>query len=236
MCARYVVEYPSQVAEHLAEALGVVMPPVKARHNVAPTQVVPVVPNLFPLHVEQFRWGLVPRWAKDLKIGHKTINARVETLAEKPSFREALKRRRCLVLADGFYEWLDEGGRKQPLLFRRKGGGPFAFAGLWDEWRSPEGEILQTFTIVTTASNELIRPFHDRMPVILSPAAYRNWLEEGELRPDDALRVLAPGASGGSGVELEFTRVSTAANDPRVDTPECVRPVAPKSPGTLPWR
>jgi putative SOS response-associated peptidase YedK len=223
MCARYVVEYPSQVAEHLASALGVVMPPVKARHNVAPTQVVPVVPNVFPLHVEQFRWGLVPRWAKDVKIGHKTINARLETLAEKPSFREALERRRCLVLADGFYEWLDEGGRKQPLLFRRKGGGPFAFAGLW--------EIVQTFTIVTTESNELIRPFHDRMPVILPPTAYRSWLEEGELRSDDALQILKPGPV----VELEFTRVSTAANDPRVDTPECVRPADPRSPGTLPW-
>jgi putative SOS response-associated peptidase YedK len=222
MCARYVVEYPSQVAEHLAAALGIVMPPVDPRRNVAPTQRVPVVPNLLPLRVETYRWGLVPRWAKDTKIGHKTINARAETLSEKPSFRDALRKRRCLVLADGFYEWVEEGGRKQPLLFRRKGGGPFAFAGLWDEWRSPEGEILPTFTIVTTAADDAIKAFHDRMPVILPPSAYGAWLAPGELAPEAARALLQPMPAS----ELGYTRVSRAANDPRVDSPDLTKPLA----------
>jgi putative SOS response-associated peptidase YedK len=221
MCARYVVERPEDLGEHLAHVLGVKLPSIAARHNVAPTQLVPVLPNVAPLRMQNFRWGLVPRWAKDLKIGQRTINARAETLAEKPSFRDALRRRRCLVLADGFFEWVDEGGRKQPLLMRLKERKPFAFAGLWDEWRSPDGEIVPTFTIVTTAANELLKPIHDRMPAILAPESYARWITLDEMTPEQAAPLLAPFPASA----MEFVRVSPIVNRPTVDTPECTRPI-----------
>jgi putative SOS response-associated peptidase YedK len=171
------------------------MPPLEPREQVFPAQEAPVVPNLRPRTVELFRWGLIPAWATDQAIGHRLINARAETLAQKPSFREPLRRRRCLVPADGFYEWLrQERGPKTRFLIRRKDGGVFAFAGLWDVWQPPEGPVVRSFTIITTAPNGLVAPIHDRMPVILFRDAWDEWLQPGLLAAADALRLLAPWA------------------------------------------
>jgi putative SOS response-associated peptidase YedK len=146
------------------------------------------------------RWGLVPSWAKDAKIGYTTINARSEEVASKPAFREALRNRRCLVPADAFYEWANKDAKsKQAYAIALKSGEPYAFAGLWERWRPREGEPLETFTILTTESNEILEPIHDRMPVILEPKDYRRWMEQASaerlpvdlLRPFDAERMTA---------------------------------------------
>jgi len=141
------------------------------------------------------RWGLIPAWAKDAKIGYSTINARAEEAANKPAFRDALRKRRCLIPADAFYEWTKhDPKKKQPHAFALKSGAPFAFAGLWERWRPKEGEPLETFTILTTDANELLEPVHNRMPVILKPADYARWLEEAtpDRLPIDLLRPYPP--------------------------------------------
>ena len=162
------------------------------RYNIAPHQTIPVVYTPQTARVlAGFRWGLVPSWAKDPAIGQKMINARSETVTEKPSFRTALVRRRCLIPADGFYEWLKhEDGSKHPVHFRLLSGEPFAFAGLWEEWRDPQSESpLRTCTILTTSANETVGRVHDRMPVILPPDAERLWLDAA-VRDTDMLRAL----------------------------------------------
>ncbi|MBX0330431.1 SOS response-associated peptidase [Oscillochloris sp. ZM17-4] len=176
MCGRYTLRASGgQVAEQfgLADA-----PQLAPRYNIAPTQLVPVVrAGAEGRELALLRWGLVPFWAKDLAIGAKMINARSETVAEKPAFRAALRQRRCLILADGFYEWQATPGGKQPFYFRVGDGAPFAMAGLWESWRGPDDATVQTCTILTTRANPLLAPLHDRMPVILPPDEYRLWLD-----------------------------------------------------------
>jgi putative SOS response-associated peptidase YedK len=178
MCGRY--ELHTQPAA-LALAFGVPFPsPMRARYNIAPMQDVPIIRRNAAGERElvQVRWGLVPRWAKDPSIGNRMINARAETLADKPSFRTGLKRHRCLLPADGFYEWKQTAsGAKQPLHIGMKDAAPFALAGLFERWLSPEGEVLDTCTIITTQANALLAPLHDRMPVIVAPVAYDRWLD-----------------------------------------------------------
>jgi len=183
MCGRY--ELHSHPAA-IALAFGLAHPPdVHARYNIAPTTDVPVVRVNADGHRElvRMRWGLVPRWAKDPAIGAKMINARGETIAEKPSFRMSYRRHRCLLPADGFYEWMPLPGaggapaRKQPVHVGMKDGALFGMAGLYERWRSAEGEILDTCTIVTTAANERLRSVHDRMPLIVAPEHYARWLD-----------------------------------------------------------
>jgi putative SOS response-associated peptidase YedK len=193
------------------------------RYNIAPTQGVAVVPNNGHNKLDFFTWGLVPSWAKDPSIGSRMINARSETLAEKPSFRTAYKRRRCLILADGFYEWAQNPGEKAktPMLIRMKDGKPFAFAGLWEDWQSPDGSQILSTTIITTQPNRLLAPIHNRMPVILPPEAYQAWLEPGEVPAshlDPLLRPYNPDL-------MEAFPVSRMVNSPKNDTPECIRPV-----------
>ena len=152
---------------------------LKPRYNIAPTQFVAAIRNDAEENAElvSFRWGLVPFWAKDPSIGNRMINARAETVAEKPSFRNAYKRRRCLILADGFYEWHTEDGVKIPYFISLKSGDPFAFAGLWENWTSKEtGEVLETTTIVTTEANEFLSQLHHRMPVVVEPGNAARWL------------------------------------------------------------
>lgn len=178
MCGRYELHtHPAA----LALAFGLPAPPAVApRYNIAPMQDVPVVrlSHAGERELAFVRWGLVPRWAKDPAIGARMINARAETLAEKPSFRTALRRHRCLVPADGFYEWkLNAAGGKQPIHIGMKDGATFAFAGLTERWLSQEGEVLDTCTIVTTRANALLAPLHDRMPAIVAPARYGAWLD-----------------------------------------------------------
>jgi putative SOS response-associated peptidase YedK len=180
VCGRYVVKSPSaklKVKFHLDE-----VPLFEPRYNVAPTQLVPAVRQEDgKRRLAMLRWGLIPSWAKDAKIGYRLINARSDTVATKPSFRSAFKRRRCLVAADGFYEWKRDGKVKQPFFIHRRDEEPFAFAGLWEGWENPEdGKEVQSCSLITTEANELMAPIHDRMPVILAESAYDRWLDAGE--------------------------------------------------------
>jgi putative SOS response-associated peptidase YedK len=179
MCGRFV---RSSSAETLAATFGVEIGDLPASYNIAPSQSVAAIlqPDTDP-QLRWLRWGLIPAWAKDPKIGYKLINARAETVAEKPSFRNAFRQQRCLIPADGFYEWQQvEGNRhKQPYFIGLQHELPFAFAGLYERWDSPDGETIDTCTIITTAANEAIAPIHNRMPVILAPQEYSQWLNPG---------------------------------------------------------
>jgi putative SOS response-associated peptidase YedK len=183
-----------------------------------------VVANNRPETLTHMVWGLIPFWAKDPSIGNKMINARAETLAEKPSFRNAYKRRRCLILTDGFYEWVKRPGEKAktPYYIRMKDDSVFAFAGLWEEWQNKEdGSQLQSATIITTEPNELIAPLHSRMPVILPPENYQDWLAPQEMNPADLQPLLGSYPSDG----MQAFPVSTLVNSPANDLPEMIRPV-----------
>jgi putative SOS response-associated peptidase YedK len=197
------------------------------RYNVAPTQPVAAVRDGESRTVELYRWGLIPSWAKDPSIGSRMINARSETILEKPTFKAAMTRRRCLILADGFFEWLRPGGkagRSQPYYFKLADGKPFAFAGLWDLWTPPDGSELPTCTIITTAANERVGKIHERMPVILDAAAMWAWLDPSA-RPVDLLALLKPYPAE----KMTDYPVSPALNSPNVDSPECILPL--KKPG-----
>lgn len=192
-------------------------------YNIAPSQPLAVVTNNGKNELDFFTWGLVPFWAKEPSIGSRMINARSETLAEKPSFKNAFKRRRCLILADGFYEWQKIPGEKTkiPTYIHMKDGKPFAFAGLWEEWNSPDGSQILSGTIITTEPNELIRPIHNRMPVILLPSTYEQWLAPGEADTHKLSSLLRP-----FDAELmDAYPVSRMVNNPRNDSPNCIKPL-----------
>jgi putative SOS response-associated peptidase YedK len=176
MCGRFTLTLdPGELQESLN--LGEITFEYQPRYNIAPTQPVAVVREAQSRKVELFRWGLVPSWAKDISIGDRLINARSETLSEKPSFKNAFARQRCLILADGFYEWhRAASGPKTPYYFKLKTGKPFAFAGLWEFWRSSEGDELRTCTIITCMANDLVAQHHERMPVILPLSVQYSWL------------------------------------------------------------
>jgi len=223
MCGRFTLA--SDPAAIQAAFPGVEVPAqVVPRYNIAPTQPVAVLRNTGTNRIEMLRWGLVPSWAKDPAIGNRLINARAETLAEKPAFRVALRRRRCLILADGFYEWRQEtqpgSRRKTPLYFRLKSGLPFAFAGLWEEWRAPDGQQTASCTIVTTMPNSLLETVHTRMPVILPPESYAQWLDPAEQEPASLASLLQPYPAA----EMEGYAVSTLVNDPKNDVAEAIMP------------
>lgn len=190
------------------------------RYNIAPSQAIAVIANGPSRKLEFFKWGLIPSWAKDPKIGNRMINARAETLNEKPSFRTALKKRRCLILADGFYEWKKEGKTKTPIYLQLKDGEPFAFAGLWETWKSPEEEVIKSCTIITTGPNALVKKIHDRMPVILPAKAYDLWLSPDELSAEKVLPLLKPFAAS----QMKAVPVSPLVNNPAFDSRECIIP------------
>ena len=222
MCGRY--SLTSNISE-LQGRFGFVMdsPAPLPRYNIAPTQPVLAVVNDGQRRGELMRWGLVPSWAKDVKIGSRMINAVSETAASKPAFRSAFRRRRCLVLADGFYEWRREGKQRVPMYFTQKSGEPMALAGLWENWKSPEGEWVRSCTILTTAANSFVRPIHDRMPVILSAETEPLWLDPLTEEPGTLEPLLLPAP-----VELlEVREVSTTVNNARSEGPECISPPAP---------
>ena len=225
MCGRFTLGVK---LDDLMDAFPEFQPPVswEPRYNIAPTQEVPVVSNRGPRQVTFFRWGLVPFWAKDPSIGNHMINARAETLAEKPSFRAPFRRRRCLILSDGFYEWQKTPGQsgKMPYLVRLKSGEPFAFAGLWDVWRPDDTPILSC-TIITTEPNAVVAAIHNRMPVILPRAAYDRWLDPLERSPSTLQDVLRPYP----GEEMEAYPVSTFVNNPAHESPKCVEPLEEQS-------
>jgi putative SOS response-associated peptidase YedK len=194
-------------------------------YNVAPGTLAPVVMNLERPVVTALVWGLVPHWAKDPRIGNRMINARAETLAEKPAFRAAIRRRRCLVLADGFYEWQKQGRRKVPFFIRRRSGGLLGLAGLWESWNKPDGGYLRTFAIITVEPNRLLQPIHDRMPAIMAPDAYGLWLDPGPREPDSLAGLLAPFAEA----ELVAYPVSTLVNSPANNSTACIAPVSQRA-------
>src|SRR5947199_9353371 len=224
MCGRYTL---TSSGEDLALAFDLTeLPLVVPRYNMAPTQEAAVVRVVEPggtRRLDPLKWGLIPYWAKEASIGNRMINARAESVAEKPAYRWSFKKKRCLVAADGFYEWKKEGKAKQPYLIRRQDGKPFAFAGLWSTWRDQEhgGDLVETFTILTTSPNDLMRPLHDRMPVILSKENFDLWLDP---KMEDAERLqslLVPYA----GQDFEAFPVSRAVNSPANDVAECIEPL-----------
>ena len=228
MCGRFTNRFSWK---ELHERLGLVGTPLnlRPRYNVAPSQDVAVARATEGGRIlSMLRWGLIPSWAKDPAIGHKLINARSETVAEKPSFRSAFRHRRCLIPADGFYEWQRRGGTRQPWLFGLRDGAPLAFAGLWERWTVPEGgaltgtlaerspgDAVETCTILTAAANETVAPVHGRMPVILPPYSWDAWLM-GEDVP------LAPYPAG----DMTAHPVSTHVNRPANDDPRCVESIS----------
>jgi putative SOS response-associated peptidase YedK len=221
MCGRFSLKAD---LDELMEAFPDVVFPAELspRYNIAPSQMVAVVSNNGQNKVEFFRWGLIPAWAKEPSIGNRMINARAETLAEKPAFRAAYRRRRCLVLADGFYEWRAEPGRKgkTPLYIQLASGRPFAFGGLWERWQFGE-EALFSCTIVTTEPNALLESIHNRMPLILKPGDYARWLESAEKQPAELSDLLLPYPAS----EMMAFPVSKLVNDPKNDRAECVAPL-----------
>lgn len=219
MCGRYTFFTPPQIIEKRFSVK--VNDEVKPRYNAAPTQLLPVIRNTEAREITYLSWGLIPHWATDDKGASKLINARSETLVEKPSFRNALKKRRCLVLTDGFYEWAhDEHGKKYPVRVSLKSKEPFAMAGLWEHWVNPKsGEIQETFTIVTTAANERIRPIHERMPAFLTEETEKIWLDNTK-SVDDWLAVLKPYPQE----LIEVQRVSKLVNSNRNEGEELLQP------------
>ncbi len=191
-------------------------------YNIAPSQPIPVVPNDGENTLDFYRWGLIPSWTKADKIGKfSLINARSETVAEKPSFKASFRRRRCLILTDGFYEWSKSttGKGKTPYYFTLRDQTPFAFAGLWDIWHSPEGDPLRSACILTTTPNDLVKPIHDRMPVILQPESYTDWLKPEEGRSDDFQPLLVPYPAE----LMQAYPVSTYVNSPKNNSPQCIQ-------------
>jgi putative SOS response-associated peptidase YedK len=192
------------------------------RFNIAPTQPVLAIPNDDKFTADFFIWGLIPMWAKDAEIGNRLINARGETLAEKPSFRGSYRHKRCLILADGFYEWKTFGGRKTktPYYIHMQDRKPFAMAGLWDHWESPDGSSVKSCTIITTTPNELTGAIHDRMPVILHPRDHRKWLDPAPQTPENLQPLLKPFPTEA----MTAYPVSTLVNKATNDVPEMVVP------------
>lgn len=191
-------------------------------YNIAPSQLVLNVMNDGNENRAGFlRWGLIPSWAKEEAIGNRMINARAETVAEKPSFKRALQKRRCLVIADGFYEWKAEGKKKTPMFITLGSREPFGFAGLWETWKAPNGEAIHSCTIITTTPNTLMESIHTRMPVILSREAEALWLDRTIDDPQKLLPLLVPYPDK----EMSVYEVSLFVNSPRNDAPTCIEPV-----------
>ena len=234
MCGRYTLTVTPEMLRTLINFA--VTPNLQPRFNIAPTQMAPVVRAQCGAQdgggggnggggrkMDMLRWGLIPSWSKDMSVASKLINARGETVAEKPSFSAAYRERRCLIPVDGFYEWRPEGDGKQPFRIGFRGGAPFVFAGLWESWTAPPdavnaGDVVETFTIITTAANDKLAPIHRRMPVIVDPADFDLWLT-GD--PANAAEIIRPYPAD----EMAFYRVSTRVNNVRNDDAECIAPL-----------
>ena len=222
MCGRFTLTVSPDTLSSLFKAECSL--PFKPRYNIAPTQQVPVVrtsPEDNKLHIDLLKWGLIPSWAKDPSIGNHMINARSETVDQKPSFKSAIKHRRCIVPANGFYEWQEVEGKKHPLYIKLKDCSLMMFAGIWDHWKNQDGNVIESFSILTTSSNELIQTLHDRMPVILDPEDKDIWLDSQVSDPEQLKPLFKPYHSD----LMEMYQVSDLVNSPRNDTSECVQPI-----------
>ncbi|MDR4485300.1 MAG: SOS response-associated peptidase [Nitrospirales bacterium] len=222
MCGRFTRK---EGVQHIAEQLSLkTFPQLAPRYNIAPSQLLACIrthPKSGERELVELKWGLVPSWAKDPSIGNKLINARGETVAEKPAFRKAFKQQRCLVLADGFYEWKREGKAKQPYYIRFKDHRLFAFAGLWERWEKQE-PALETCALITTGPNTVMAPIHHRMPVIIPEESYGSWLNAGLHNSIYLSGFLGPH----SGEEMEAFPISSLVNNPRNDNSQCILPLA----------
>ena len=222
MCGRYTLKAKGQT---VADLFGLLEEPdLESRYNIAPTQQIPVVledGSSDGRTLEMMHWGLIPSWAKDPSIGSRMINARAETVSEKPSYRSAFKRRRCLIVADGFYEWKKTDDGKQPYYLRLESGDPFGFAGLWESWSMDGGEEMRSATIITTEPNGVAAEIHNRMPVILPPDLYEAWLEPDNDDREELLSMLTPYPAE----EMEAYPVSKRVNRPANDEPGVLEPV-----------
>jgi putative SOS response-associated peptidase YedK len=217
MCGRFTLRTPLHVLMRQFNLSSQTEWQLPLRYNIAPTQDIAVIVETDSVRtLEPMRWGLIPSWSKDPKPGPPLFNARSETAAEKPAFRSAMRHRRCLIPADGFYEWKNEGKQKLPFYIRRPDEQPFAFAGLWEQWHD-----LRSCTILTTTANELMKPLHDRMPVILSANDYSVWLDRDAQEPSQLNYLFEPVPSH----ELIAYLVNTVVNNARYDTPECVKSI-----------
>lgn len=220
MCGRFSLAKPKKIK---AKDLKVKQPEfdlLKPRYNIAPTQSVAAILNEEERHVRPLIWGLIPVWAKDEAIGNKMINARAETLTEKPSFKSLLPKHRCLILADGFYEWAESSRGKQPYFIHMKNDEPFTFAGLWSYWKNPKGEEIRTCTIITCAPNKLMEKIHNRMPVILEAEERDIWLNPKNQDSSILAGLLKPYPEKA----MEAYTVSKIVNSPANDTEECIKP------------
>ena len=222
MCGRYTLRTP---VDALAERFDIDEHPssIAPSYNIAPTQeVAAVIAEDQKRKLQMLRWGLIPSWAKNPEIGNRMINARSETVPEKPSFRSAFRERRCLILADGFYEWQKTNGGKQPYYIRMRDGSPFAFAGLWEIWKDRDNKEVRSCTILTTEANRLVGEVHHRMPVILPSEDYGMWLDPSVQEADRLTPLLVPHPSDA----LEVYPVSRFVNSPSNDDERCVEPAA----------
>ncbi len=225
MCGRFALGLPRK---RLKERFGLEdIPDAPERYNIAPGQMVEAV-TATPAGrgMRLFKWGLVPSWAKDTAIGYKMINARAETAAEKPAFRAAMRYRRCLIPAQGFYEWSSENGRRQPWFLSRQDGGVLALAGIWEHHEGPQGGVLESVAILTCQANSLVAGIHDRMPVIVEPGDDARWLDPGTTRADALRDILEPREWPG----MRAYRVGTLVNSPRHEGQELLDPL-PDMPG-----
>jgi putative SOS response-associated peptidase YedK len=224
MCGRFIL---TTIGEIIGEEFQLPKKPDLApRYNIAPAQPIAAVrlaENSKERELSMLRWGLIPFWAKDMNIGYRTINAKSETAAEKPAFRSAFKRRRCLIPANGFYEWKRQKGRKQkqPYLIRLKESRLFAFAGLWEQWKDADGNMIESCTILTTEPNELVAELHNRMPVILDHKDHALWLDTSVTDPEK----LNPLFKAYPAEAMEYDAVSEHVNKPANDDPQCMEPI-----------
>jgi putative SOS response-associated peptidase YedK len=228
MCGRFVRR---RSASSVAAEFGVdeVVDDLQPSFNIAPTHDVAVIINSGAKRLVAMRWGLVPSWATDPGIGSKLINARAETLTTRSAFKEAFINRRCLVIADGFYEWQKQGKTRTPQLFRFRSDRSFAFAGLYDVWKPPFGDPLTTCTIITTEPNALVQPIHDRMPAILPKRLESLWLDESLRDKTMLLNMLGPYPAD----EMESLTVSNLVNSVKNDSPDCIEPATIEQPRLL---
>ena len=221
MCGRFTLATAPEIVAEFFELTAV--PDLSPRYNIAPTQSAPAIlltPERAQRVFRPLRWGLIPGWAKDPTIGNRMINARAETVAEKPAFRSAFRQRRCLVVSDGFYEWKKGPGRKQPFYIRMRDDRPFAFAGLWEHWEADDGTGIDSCALLTTQPNNVLRPIHDRMPVILDRANYDLWLDPTMADVDRLKPLLCPYRAE----EMKAYPVGTPVNSPTRDDPACMEP------------
>jgi putative SOS response-associated peptidase YedK len=220
MCGRYTLHSsPERIKEHFHLQHS---QEIAAHFNIAPSQWIPAV-RQGPQGREliKLRWGLIPSWSKEEKTAYSMINARAETVATKPAFRSAFRSRRCLIPADGFYEWKTTAGRKQPYYIRRRDSELFAFAGLWERWEGEGGKYIESSTIIVTVANPLLQSIHDRMPVILKPADYERWLDPKVQEAETLISLLHPYPAE----EMELYPVSRKVNSPANDNPDCIAPL-----------